>query len=179
MAKHLNAIHQRKVEEVNRGRREKPVYQVGEKVWFKRPPTLAAELTSIWQGPCFVLRRVGQGSYVISTPGAAEQPVHDDQLKPFLEDKYAGEAIPLHYYRGGGYDNQVRPGEDEVEEIRGHKRRVDGKLMLLTKWKGRPRPVWEVVGSFVHRYSGVMAGYVREHGLEVGLEDFLVPSAAV
>ena len=169
----------RKVEEVNRGRREKPIYQVGEKVCFKRPPTLAAELTSIWQGPCLVLRRVGQGSYVISTPGAAEQPVHDDQLKPFLEDKYAGEAIPLHYYRGGGYDNQVRPGEDEVEEIRGHKRRIDGKLMLLTKWRGRSRPVWEVVGSFVHRYSGVMADYVREQGLEVGLEDLLVPRAAV
>ena len=47
------------------------------------------------------MRRVGQGSYVISTPGAAEQPVHEDQLKPFLEDKYAGEAISLHYYRGG------------------------------------------------------------------------------
>ena len=66
-----------------------------------------------------------------------------------------------------------------MQEIRGHKRRIDGKLMLLIKWKGRPRPVWEVVGSFVHRYSGVMAGYVREQGLEVGLEDLLVPSAAV
>ena len=105
--------------------------------------------------------------------------MHEDQLKPFLEDKYAGEAIPLHYYRGGGYDNQVRPGEDEVEEIRSHKRRVDGKLMLLTKWKGRPRAVWEVVGNFVQRYSGAMADYVRKHKLEVGFEDLLVPRAAV
>ena len=34
--------------------------------------------------PSVVLRRVGQGSYVISTPGAAEQAVHEDQLKPFV-----------------------------------------------------------------------------------------------
>jgi hypothetical protein len=179
VARHLNAIHQKRVEEVNRGRGEKPIYQVGDKVWFRRPPSLTAGLPSVWQGPCVVTRRVGQGSYQISTQGAAEQPVHEDQIKPFLEDKYAGEAIPLHYYRGGGYDNRVRPGEDEVEEIRGHQRRTDGKLMLHTKWKGRPRLIWEPVGSFVHRYSGVMAEYVQAHQLEIGLGDLLVPRAAV
>ena len=42
VAKHLNAIDQRRVDEVNRGRREKPVYKPGEKVWFKRPATLSA-----------------------------------------------------------------------------------------------------------------------------------------
>ena len=101
VAKHLNAIHQRRVEEVNRGRREKPVYKQGEKVWFRRPATLSAGLYSIWEGPSVVLRRVGLGSYVISTPGAAEQAVHEDQLKQFVEDRYVGEPIPLHYYRGG------------------------------------------------------------------------------
>ena len=69
VAKHLNAIHQRRVDEVNEGRRENiTVFKPGEKVWFRRCVTLSAGLYSIWEGPSVVLRRVGHGSYVISTP---------------------------------------------------------------------------------------------------------------
>ena len=155
------------------------MYKQGEKVWFRRPATLSAGLYIIWEGPSVVLRRVGQGSYVISTPGAAEQAVHEDQLKPFVEDRYVGEPIPLHYYRGGEYDTRVRPGEEEVEKIHGHKMKMDGKLLLLTKWKGKPRSTWEPVGNFVHRYSGIMARYVKDQGLEIDLWGQLPPWSAV
>ena len=98
VARHLNVIHQRRVDEVNQGRREKPVYKVREMVWFRRLASLFARLHSIWEGPHGVLWRMGQGSYVISTPVAAEQTVHEDQLKPFVEDRFVSETIPLHYY---------------------------------------------------------------------------------
>ena len=77
------------------------MYKPGGKLWFKRPATLSARLYSVWEGPGVVPRRVGQGSYVISTPGAVEKAVHEDQLKPFVEDQYVSEPIPLHYYREG------------------------------------------------------------------------------
>ena len=66
-------------------------------------------------------RRVGHGSYVISTKNQGEQSVHDDQLKPHQEDEFVGQPRKLHYWRGGAYNNKVGHGELEVEEIREHR----------------------------------------------------------
>ena len=88
----------------------------------------------------------------------AKQAVHQYQLKPFVEDKYASEPMPLHYYQGGEYDTRVIPVEKEVERIHGHKMRMDGKLLLLTKWKGMPKSTWEPIGNFVHNIPGLWHG---------------------
>ena len=64
-----------------------------------------------------MLRRVGAGSYLISVRKGEQQAVHEDQVKPHVEDIYAGQPRPLHYSKGGRYENRVNAGEKEVGEI--------------------------------------------------------------
>ena len=72
---------------------------------------------SVWEGPGTVVRRTGRGSYVVSTSGGGEQAVNDDQMKEYAVDGYAEGHVPLYYWKGGRYDNQVTLGEGEVERI--------------------------------------------------------------
>ena len=99
-------------------------------------------------------------------------------MKPHVEDVYAGQPRPLHYWKGGRYENCVNVGEKEVEEIRGHKWSTNGKLMFLSKMKDRNRVSWEPVSNFVQRYSEEMVWYVYEHGLELNLRESLAPNGS-
>ena len=142
------------------------MYEPEDKVWFKRPAGLTAGLVSVWEGPGTVVRRIGRGLYGVSTSGGDEQAVNDDQMKEYAVDRYAEGHVPLYYWRGGRYDNQVTLGEGEVERISAHKERMDGVLLLLTKWKGQGRSTWEPIRRFVHRYAPEMVRYMKGHGLE-------------
>ena len=124
------------------------------------------------------MRRVGAGSYLISVRKGESQAVHEDQLKPHVEDVYAGQPRPLHYWKGGRYENRVNVGEKEVEEIQEHKWSTNGKLLSLTKWQDRNRSKWEPVSNFVQRYSEEMVRYVYEHGLELNLTESLAPNGS-
>ena len=54
-----------------------------------------------------VLRRVEAGSYLISNKKGEEQAVHEDQIKPHVEDVFAGPPRELYFWRGGQYENRV------------------------------------------------------------------------
>ena len=60
---------------------------------------------------------MGAGSYLISVRKGESQAVHEDQVKPHEEDFFAGQPRPLHYWKGGRYENRVNVGEKEVEQI--------------------------------------------------------------
>ena len=81
-------------------------------------------------------------------------------MKEYVVDRYAEGHVPLYYWKGGRYDNQMTLREGEVERISAHKERMDGVLLLLTKWKGQGRSTW---GGM---YAPEMVRYMREHGLE-------------
>ena len=49
VARKLNEEHERRVEQINQSRKEKPVYEPEDKVWFKRPAGLTAGLVSVWE----------------------------------------------------------------------------------------------------------------------------------
>ena len=121
-----------------------------------------------------VLRRVGAGSYLISNRKGEEQAVHEDQIKPHVENVYAGQPMELYFWRGGKYENRVNTGEKEVEAIRKHKWSTNGKLLFLTKWVDRNRETWEPVSRFIQRYSEEMVRYARDQGLELNLTDSLL-----
>ena len=61
VAKHLNAIHQRKVEEVNRGRREKPIYQVGGKGVVQEATHVGRRADKYMAGAMFGAEKGGTG----------------------------------------------------------------------------------------------------------------------
>ena len=97
VAEHLDSEHRTRCELINASRKSKAIYPHGTKVWFKRPASLSAGLYSVCEGPCEVLRRVGAGSYLLSIRKGEQQAVHEDQVKPHVEDIYAGQPRPLHY----------------------------------------------------------------------------------
>ena len=87
VARHLEAEHRTRCEATNAKHKHKQIYAVGSKVWFRRPTSLSTGLYSVWEGPGVVLRRVGAGSHLISNRKGEEQAVHDDQIKPHVEEE--------------------------------------------------------------------------------------------
>jgi len=172
VAKHLNHLHERAAEYINKKRQEKPIYKVEDKVWYLRPQDLSANLQSKWIGPCRILRRVGEGSYIIEVKPGIEHHAHDDQLKKYILDVYAGTSKQFHYYRGSSRDIDWQTDEYEAEKILAHKKRRDGTWVFKVKWKGCD-PIensWEPLNHFFHRYSNVLVKYAKEKGLTSELD---------
>ena len=71
---------------VYQNKKEKLVFEPEDKVWFGRPIVLMTGLFSVWEGTGTLVRRVGNGSHVVSTSGGGEQTVNDDQMKEYVVD---------------------------------------------------------------------------------------------
>ena len=172
VAKYLNHLHRRATDYVNRKRLDKPVFKVGEKVWYRRPPDLSANLQSKWMGPCKILKRVGEGSYVVEARPGAEHHAHDDQLRKYIVDEYVGTPKPFNYYRGSSRDINWQTDEYEAEKIMAHRKRRDGRWEFKVKWKGcdATENSWEPLNHFFHRYSGALVKYAKEKGLTEELD---------
>lgn len=83
VAQKLKAAHDKVAAQVNRTRKKRPPYSIGEWVWISRPkPIGGMKLETWWRGPFRVLRRVGDASYVVRLLPRGELEVHADQMKP-------------------------------------------------------------------------------------------------
>ena len=177
VARRLNEQHAKECETVNRGRRAPEAFFPGEKVWYLRPrgPVTGDKMATWWLGPCPVLRRIGESSYLVEVRPGVSVATHITQLKEYLEE-VTGDAVPLHYFKSGSEDLEVAPDEWVVQKILRH-RTIQGKLQFLTLWKGydRSEATWEPVNHFIHRYSSDLVQYCREHGIPVNLIEYLSP----
>ena len=87
VARILNDKHDRISKAVNAKRKEFPVFEVGQKVWYLRPEGSGEKLDSRWIGPEIITARVGEHSYEIRIkPGMVVQ-AHASALKAHVEDK--------------------------------------------------------------------------------------------
>ena len=77
--------------------------------------------------------------------GGGKQVVNGDQMKEYAVDQYAGVHVPLYYWRGWHYDNQLTLGKSQVGRITANKVIVDGVLLLVTEWKGGGWSTWEPI----------------------------------
>ena len=64
-AKLLNSLHEAQAKGVNKKRRELKAIPIGTPVWYRRPPGTGGNLDCWWLGPCAVLSREGEHSYVL------------------------------------------------------------------------------------------------------------------
>ena len=101
--------------------------------------------------------------------------VHQDQLKPFVEDRVGGSKVELYHHTTGYRALDTQPDEWEVQKILRHRRKKDGTWEFLTRWENTPEgeETWEPGASFVTRYCGEFAKYLRAHRLELGLTEVL------
>jgi len=150
VARKLNEVHDREAATANLKRKAHEPFQIGDKVWYLRPrgPVTGEKMETWWVGPCPILARTSESTYVIEVRPTVQQSVHVTQLKEYLEE-VTGESVPLHYFTSGAQDLDVAPDEWVVERILDH-RQVQGKLQFLTHRKGfdRSDATWEPVGNF-------------------------------
>ena len=67
VAQRLNAKHLLAAEQVNKGRKARADFAVGDKVWLLKPKSLSsqAKLEARWVGPMRVVHRLGRSSYSV------------------------------------------------------------------------------------------------------------------
>ena len=167
----LDGIHEVQCARANRGKGEPKPFAPGDKVWYRRPENSGGPFDSRWLGPLVVLSREGEFSYTILVKPDLEVKAHRSFLKPYVEDTYNGNPIPLFYHRRTVVDAEAMPDEYDVEEILDHKFDKDGGERYLTHWKGfsKSEATWEPPSSFLHRYSADFIRYCLRKGLHKGL----------
>ena len=178
VARKLREIHKKAADALNFSREARPPFKVGDTVWVLRPRGLGVDkLLSWWIGPCPVLARQGEDSYVVEVKPGREQAIHASHMKVFREDEYSGRPTQLHFTKPTEEDMEVELDEWEVEAVLDHRVGNSGKLEFLTKWEGYEDPTWEPIGNFVHRYNMDWVHYCQQKGLRVDVVKHLMTGA--
>ena len=175
VAKKLEEVHRRNMEQINANRQEKPEYKVGDTVWVLRPRHVGTDkLTSWWIGPCPIVAQNGKDSFVVEIKPGHERAVSTTQIKEFKEDEYSGTPTPLHFTKPTEAELAVEIDEWEVEKILDHKTDESGNIIFLTKWAGFDVPTWEPIGNFIHRFSIDWGQYCKNKKLKVDVVEHLM-----
>ena len=163
----MRDIHEKRMEVLNRRRRELPALTVDQKVWYLRPRGRSGEkLESYWIGPCVVRERRGEHSYVVEVEPGRLQEAHRSQLKEHFDDVH-GEAIKNFHYRQAIPVEDAAMDEWNVEAIEDHKIGEDGYPEFLVRWEGSDERTWEPLRHFFHRYSLPVMTYCSDKRLEL------------
>ena len=180
VARVMNELHDRECAKYNQNVSDYSDLEILSKVWYRRPLGSADKLASRWLGPCIVVGKEGEYSYLIENKEDNVIKAHRIFLKPDLEDKVYGKPLEHFFHKRVVQDTEGFPDEWIVERILGH-RKVSGKWQFLTKWEGfhEKDAQWEPVGSFIHRYSAELVRYCKERGLINNVIDYLSPVADV
>jgi hypothetical protein len=151
----MNALHAKQAEALNKRRRELCDFRPGDRVWYLRPPGRTGEkLESYWLGPCEVIERRGEASYLIQLEEKRQQEVHRSQLKEcFMDEEALGKVAKMFRFSQAKPEEAVAIDEWTVEEVLQHRRRDDGHLEFQVKWEGSPELTWEPLKNFFHRWS--------------------------
>jgi hypothetical protein len=102
---------------------------------------------------------------VVQLKPGTEFPVHVVHIKPHIPYQYAGEPIPIFYYKMAKSDLFAEVDEWEVERIIKHHVDEAGQAWFYTKWKGVIVPSWEPLATFIMRFSSDWADYCQKFAL--------------
>ena len=170
----LNDLHTERARQVNEDRRDLSVLVPDQKVWWLRPRGRSGEkLETYWVGPCRVVQRVGEHSYVVETRLGHHVDVHRCHLKPHVEDVHSGRPLALFQFKQAAPEMDLAVDEWVVDKITGHRHNAAGDLEFRVRWMGSEEDTWEPVGHFFQRYAVDFIAYCREKGLQVDVIDHL------
>ena len=174
VASRLNDMHAKQMARLNVSRKSSQVFQVGDIVWYLRPPDAGNKLDSRWIGPAPIVAREGEHSYVVEPKPGHRVKAPSTALKLYIPDSFAGEPIPLYFHKRTVPDPDAEPDEWIVEDILTHRRLPDGSgYEFKTKWEGSDRVTWEPVGNFFSKYCSELIKYCKKHHLDLNLTKFL------
>ena len=116
VAELLNSLHRSEADSVNKKRRELKAIPIGTLVWYRRPPATGGKLDGRWLGPCEVLAREGEHSYVLRTDQNKRVKAHRTHVKEYWD--YT-QAIPKPRF---WHKRTVPLGQEELSGFSVHKR---------------------------------------------------------
>jgi hypothetical protein len=99
VARILNEKHGRMAEVLNASRSEPRRFVPGDMVWWLRPPNTGGKLDTRWLGPCKVVRRTGEHSYLVQTAPNYRTAVHATYMKPYVKDVMLGKQTELYLHK--------------------------------------------------------------------------------
>ena len=177
VSRELNERHTKLAARINASRKETETYQVGMKVWYRRPENSGEKLDSRWIGPGIIKGREGQNTYLVEIKEGKIMKAHYTFLKKYVEDEFNGKKIELYHHKRTVEDEEEgEPDEWIVDEIVDHKMDKKKGPLFKTKWKGfEEETTWEPIGSFFHRYAYDIIKYCRSKGIPLDVMPHLSP----
>jgi hypothetical protein len=162
----LMELHAHQAELFNNKFRPINTYDPGDKVYVRILEKERKKTDPLFMGPCEVLDRVHDDTYLVSLPGG-EQQVAFDRLKPF--PRWEGRKKALFYYKPK--EAEVPSGLDDtyvVEKIVNHRQRR-GRTEWRVRWQGHgpEQDTWEPLTHFLPHYNKEWMKYCKEKELAV------------
>ena len=111
VARVLNGKHVKQLLWLKAGRQKMPVFNVGDTVWYLRPPGTGTKLSTRWLGPCRITKRVGEHSYEIRVSPTRTMAAHATFLKAHVEDKFMGEPVSRYFHKRTQVEKKLVPEE--------------------------------------------------------------------
>ena len=168
VARILNAKHQKEAKQVNVGRKDLKPLQIGRVVWYRRPEGSAGKLDTRWVGPCEMITREGEFSYVIKTAQGGKTKAHRSFLKEYEEDTYSETPKPMFFHQRMVLTPQTREKQLRVKSILNHAIEEDGSYKFLTQREGQDITMaeWLSPQDFLAQAGQTLIQYCQEHGLK-------------
>jgi hypothetical protein len=122
--------HRKAQESMNKKRKTRPAFLVGDQVWYLRPKGVGGnKISTWWTGPYRIHARTGASSYELETQPGKFHECHADQLKPGPNLPQNDEGVPLFFNRS---DRGLSP---RIEFVRQHESdAIAGTRRFLVHW---------------------------------------------
>ena len=176
VAELLNRLHERRAAKENESRKEPPEYVEGQRLWYLRPEGSADKLGTRWIGPAIVVKPIGLHSYEIQVGERNVLSAHSSRLKPYVEDEWGSEEVPLFLHKRTVPDPHALPDEWVVDKVVDVKF-VNGIPHFKVHWEGFEEgdAQWEPPENFFHRYGAPVIQFCQEGNIPLDVTKFLSP----
>ena len=174
VAKSLNEMHRKSAERINAKRKSQKPFLVGSVVWYKRQEGTGTKMDTRWVGPCEVLKREGEASYVVRTGQKSQVKAHRTDLKEYWPDTHAEVCKPMFYHKRTVQIPVEESTQLHVKRIIEHKVQGNGAHKFLTQRVGEDVNNAEYLfpQDFLSESGIKFVEYCQEQGLEYELGIF-------
>ena len=127
---------------------------------------MGGKLDGRWLGPCEVLAREGEYSYVLQTDQRKRAKAHRAYIKEYWDDTQAIPK-PMFWHKRTVHLGQEEPSRFEVRNILGHQLDREGHCRFLVQKQGQEEDEAEYIpaSDFLSPSAQELLEYCREHEL--------------